>query len=53
MTYHVSDCHGARIVYLEAEVPVCIECWEECELVKVPPDKDEIAVVKAERRTDR
>jgi uncharacterized Zn finger protein len=57
MIYHVSDCCGTWAVYeideaTDEAVWRCDECGEVCK-VRVLPDKDEIAPVKAERRADR
>jgi len=51
--YYISDCCGEPVFYDEFDALHCQACGEECGAVKVPPDKDEIALVKAERRADR
>ena len=53
MTYHVSDCCLEPIYYDENDTLHCQACGEECAKVKVPPDKDEIALAKAEMRGER
>jgi len=56
MTLHgyLSDCCRALCLYvIDDEYPegetICAECGEPCREIEVP-DKDEIAIVKAERR---
>jgi hypothetical protein len=50
MTRYVSDCCDAQIFYDDDDLLICASCRKECEPVKVPPDKDEIAITKAERK---
>ena len=52
-TYYISDCCCASIFYNDDDVLTCTACGEECEVVRLPPDKNEIAIVKAEGREDR
>jgi hypothetical protein len=51
-TIHVDEI-TKQTTYTTEDVPTCTLCGEECEPVKVPPSKDEIALVRAERRADR
>lgn len=50
-TIHI-DQTTKQTIYTTEDVPICTECGEDCEVVKLPPDKDEIAITKAERQEE-